>query len=139
MTAANTLTFSGTSTPENVDQCQQAVLAAQAAAAAGTWVYSIAYGSSTATGSGSTCTTDTTSIIPALQSGSANISSCTTMANIANRPGAIPDLTKFYSNNNNGVNCPQALASNTINNLVSLFQNLSENLTEPRLLPDNTT
>ena len=138
LTAANTLTFGGTRTAENVDQCQQAVLAAQAAAAAGTWVYSIAYGSSTATGSASTCTTDNTSIIPALQSGSANISSCTTMANIANSPGAMPDLTKFYSNNNNGVDCPEALASNTIENLVSLFQNLSENLTEPRLLPDNT-
>jgi Flp pilus assembly protein TadG len=139
LAAANTLTINGVSTPENVNQCQQAILAAQAAAAAGTWVYSIAYGSSTASGSASTCTTDTTSIIPELQTGSTNISSCTTMANIANSPGAIPDLTKFYSNNNNGVDCPEALASNTIENLVSLFQNLSENLTEPRLLPDNTT
>ncbi len=46
--------ISGTTTPPNEDQCQQAVAAAQAATAAGTWVYSVAYGSSTATGPGAT-------------------------------------------------------------------------------------
>lgn len=136
LTAANTVTYNGKSFAQNTNQCQQAIAAAQAAADAGTWVYSIAYGASTATGSGSsTCTTNSTN---ALGFG-AYLSSCTTMQNIANSPQAIPDLSKFYSNNNNGVDCPGALATNTIQNLVTLFQNLSENLTEPRLLPDNTT
>jgi hypothetical protein len=57
--------------------CQRAVDAAQAAAAAGTWVYSIAYGASTST-SGS-CTLD-----------SPSISAHTTMRNIAS------DSTKFF-------------------------------------------
>jgi hypothetical protein len=56
------------------DPCQQAVNAAQAATAAGTWVYSIAYG---ATNGG--CTLD-----------SPSISSRTTMRNIAS------DSTKFF-------------------------------------------
>lgn len=58
------------------------------------------------------------------------------MQDIAASPSAIPDGTKFYSNGNNGVVCP---GSNSIANLVTLFQNLSTNLTPPRLLPNNTT
>jgi Flp pilus assembly protein TadG len=67
------------------NQCQASISAAQSAAATGTWVYSIAYGSSTVnsgqTGSSASCS-DTES--PA-------ISSCNTMADIASDP------TKFYS------------------------------------------
>jgi hypothetical protein len=120
MTAVQMVTLNGNQIPQNTNECAQAIAAAQAAAAAKTWVYSVAYGSSTATsGSNWTCTTDS----PA-------ISSCTTMQDIAS------DATKFYSDGNNGVDCPGA---NTIENLVSLFGALSEDLTEPRLLPDNTT
>lgn len=129
LTAANVLTLNGESFNQNTNQCQQAIAAAQAAAKAGTWVYSIAYGSSTATGSSSTCTTDTSGPL-------AGLSSCTTMQDIAASPTAIPDATKFYSNGNNGVVCP---GSNSIANLVTLFQNLSTNLSQPRLLPNNTT
>ncbi len=129
LTAANVLTLNGDTFNQNTNQCQQAIAAAQAAAKAGTWVYSIAYGSSTATGSSSTCTTDTSGAL-------AGLSSCTTMQDIAASPSAIPDATKFYSNGNNGVVCP---GSNSIANLVSLFQNISTNLSEPRLLPNNTT
>jgi Flp pilus assembly protein TadG len=132
MVGAASLTMNGYSFAQNIDQCQQAIAAAQAAAKAGTWVYSIAYGSSTATGGSSTCTSDTTAII----SGDSGLSSCTTMQDIANSPGNYPDASKFFSNNNNGVDCPN---SNTIENLTTLFQTLSTNLTEPRLLPNNTT
>jgi Flp pilus assembly protein TadG len=129
MIAANTVTFNGTSFAQNLNQCQQAIAAAQAAASAGTWVYSIAYGASTATGGSSDCSTDTTGAL-------AGLSSCTVMQDIAASPGAIPDSTKFYSNGNNGVDCPGA---NSIENLVSLFQNISTSLTEPRLIPNDTT
>jgi Putative Flp pilus-assembly TadE/G-like/von Willebrand factor type A domain len=58
--------------------CHRAVDAAQAAAAAGTWVYSIAYGASTSTSS--SCTLD-----------SPPVSALTTMQNIAS------DSTKFFN------------------------------------------
>ena len=58
--------------------CQRAVNAAHAATAAGTWVYSIAYGASTSTSS--SCTVD-----------SPPISAYTTMRNIAS------DSTKFFN------------------------------------------
>ncbi|HEY2592545.1 MAG TPA: TadE/TadG family type IV pilus assembly protein, partial [Chloroflexota bacterium] len=118
MVAASTMSMNGDTYPENRDECQQTIDASRAAANAGTWVYSIAYGANNTSGD---CTTDTTSII----AGMANLSSCTEMANIANSPGHLPDLTKFYSNGNSGAVCTNALATNTISNLVSLFSNLS--------------
>jgi Flp pilus assembly protein TadG len=73
------------------NQCNEAITAARDAANAGTWVYAIAYGSYTnpAPNSNSCSDTETAPIL--------NVSSCTTMQDIANSPGVIPDLTKFYS------------------------------------------
>lgn len=105
------------------NQCQEAITAAKAAAAAGTWVYSIAYGSSTATGVSSTCTTDTSGPL-------AGLSSCTTMQDIASSP------SKFYSDSSGGVTCPGALS---ISDMVATFQDISQSLQGPRLIPDNTT
>ena len=133
MVGAASLTMNGYTFSQNIDQCQQAIAAAQAAAAAGTWVYSIAYGSTTDDRRlQHDCTSDTTAII----SGDLGLSSCTAMQYIANSLGNYPDTSKFFSNNNNGVDCPNA---NTIENLDTLFATLSTNLTEPRLLPNNTT
>ena len=133
MVAAQPLTMNGDTYNANLDQCQQTIDAARAAAKAGTWVYSVAYGANTTSGTSTDCSTDSTAIISGMQW----LSSCTEMQNIANSPGHLPDLTRFYSNGNtSGEDCPNA---NTIENLVSLFQNLSTNLTEPRLIPNNTT
>jgi Flp pilus assembly protein TadG len=128
--AANNLSINGTSYTQNIDQCQQAISAAKAAAAAGTWVYSIAYGSSTATGapSPSTCMTDTTGAL-------AGLSSCTEMQDIASDLSGQPTPT-FYTNGNNGQVCP---TGSSISDLVTVFENLSTSLTEPRLIPVNTT
>jgi hypothetical protein len=58
------------------------------------------------------------------------------MQDIASSPTSIPDAAKFYSDGNNGVDCPGA---NTIENLVTLFQHISTSFTAPRLLLNNTT
>ncbi|HEX3919060.1 MAG TPA: TadE/TadG family type IV pilus assembly protein [Caulobacteraceae bacterium] len=131
LTGATPLSINGLSFAQDTNQCQQAIAAAQAAAKAGTWVYSVAYGADTGTGSSSQCTTDNSAVI----SGMSQLSSCTAMQYIANSPSVYPDKARFYSNNNNGSDCPN---SNTIENLVALFTNLSTNLTEPRLIPNNT-
>jgi Flp pilus assembly protein TadG len=128
LTGAASVTMNSLTFTQNVNQCQQAIAASQAAAHAGTWVYSVAYGASTSTG----CATDTSAII----TGMSGLSSCTAMQYLANTPGIYPDTSKFYSNNNNGQDCPH---SNTIEDLTDLFTNLSTNLTEPRLLPNDTT
>ncbi|MBS0561635.1 MAG: hypothetical protein JSR21_16420 [Proteobacteria bacterium] len=138
-TAQNALTAAGNSTTQNVlillsdgdasassrympsaevkNQCHEAITAAQAATAAGTWVYSIAYGASGS--SGSSCSTDS----PA-------ISACAAMQQIAS------DASKFYTDTSSG-SCTSS--AHSVSDLVSLFQSLAQSLLPPRLLPDNTT
>jgi Flp pilus assembly protein TadG len=98
----------------SVGECHQAVLNAQAATAAGTWVYALAY-QSPSTG----CTEGDTG---------SYTSPCYTMQNIASDP------TKFYSDNSS---CPSSNTS--ISGLLAAFQALATSLLPPRLLPDNTT
>jgi hypothetical protein len=103
------------------NQCHEAITAAATAAAAGTWVYSVAYGSST-TASGGTCTTDT----PA-------ISSCATMQQIAS------DATKFFADPSGGTPACTSPDNPSMTDLNSVFQEIGIEATAPRLLPNNTT
>jgi len=100
------------------NQCHEAITAAAAATAAGTWVYSVAYGSPAS--ASSSCSTDS----PA-------ISACSTMQQIASDP------PKFYSDSLGSGTCistanPNYTALNTI------FQNIVVSTTNVRLLPNNT-
>ncbi|HTX49034.1 MAG TPA: hypothetical protein VME40_06540, partial [Caulobacteraceae bacterium] len=134
------------STTENIDECQQAVLAARAAATAGTWVYAVAYGSENETGLNktstppctgstcSTCTTDSTSL--GISGLGAYLSSCQTMQYIANSENSMPDPTKFYSDASGGEACDNA---GTTGALQTLFENLSVSLTQARIIPNNST
>ena len=120
-----------TSTPQTDAQfeCHKGITAAQTAAntanAAGlkTWVYSIAYGSSTS--SSNSCASDRTP--PGLGAGSSNpISGCSTMTQIAS------DANKFYSDDTQG--CLSA-AHPSITSLSSIFTNISYDFLTTRLLP----
>jgi Flp pilus assembly protein TadG len=124
--ATNVVSIDGTNFDENTDECQQGIAAAQAAAAAGTWIYTIAYGSENETGGSSTCTTDST----ATAFGKAFLSSCTTMQDMASAPA--PD---FFSDGSNGEICTGATSTG---DLPTLFAELALQLTEPRLVPNNT-
>jgi Flp pilus assembly protein TadG len=97
------------------NQCHQAITNAQAATAAGTWVYSVAYGASTSTSS--SCSTDTP-----------HISACSALQQIASVP------SKFYSDNPSG-----CVSVNTISALSSIFQNIGLSLLNSRLVPNGTT
>ncbi len=113
-------TSMGSLNPNN--QCQQAVTAAQNAVKAGTWVYALAYGASSPS-----CSTDL----------SPYNSSCYTMSQIANVPGAtagtyINDPTKFYSDNANGC---KSTANPNITSLNQMFQSIGYSLSTARLLP----
>jgi len=105
-----------TKVPSNFtnNQCQAGINAAKAAATAGSWVYTIAYGAPT---SGS-CAKDT------------GLSGCLAMKNMAS------DLTKFYSDNANGC---QSTNHPSLTSLQSIFQNIGNNLTITRLVPNGTT
>jgi hypothetical protein len=107
------------STVSSVNECHQGIAAAAAAASAGTWVYSIAYGAS---GSAfSSCSTD-----------SGSISACSAMQQIAS------DSKKFYADTGSGSNGCTSSAHST-SDLTQIFQTIGSTLTTTRLLPDNTT
>jgi Flp pilus assembly protein TadG len=106
---------SGTSSTYYTNDCQQAVNAAQNATAAGTQVYSIAYGASTSPSA--SCTTDS----PA-------ISGCTTMMEIASQP------SMFYSDDADG--CVSS-ANPTLTSLSQAFAAIGYSFTFTRVLPFN--
>jgi hypothetical protein len=104
------------------DQCQQAISAASAATAAGTGVYTIAYGASS-----SGCSTDTSGPLKGL-------SPCTTMMKMASNGAG------FYSDSSASQNkgqCPSTNGGAT--DLVSIFKQILNNLTVSRLIPNNAT
>jgi len=115
----STATNSGTY-PSYVDECGQAVTAAQAAAAAGTRVYSVAYGSAS-----SGCVYDTSGF-------SKGITPCQTMEGIAGGAGS----TYFYSDyNQSGTLSTCQSASQHVTSLNDIFLSIGESLTGSRLVP----
>ncbi|MGO9338081.1 MAG: pilus assembly protein TadG-related protein [Terracidiphilus sp.] len=120
--------------PDFNDECQQAIMAAQSAAAAGTRVYAVAYGSEdSGCGKGGT----DTSLIATGQNASFTVGSltpCVTMENIAS------SLSYFYSDYNqsgSGSSCQDA--SHTVSTLADIFLAISADFTTPRLIPNNAT
>jgi Flp pilus assembly protein TadG len=113
-----------TSTTTRPDKlCQRAIASARKAAADSIWVYSVAYRAQKSGG----CEYDD----QGLQDVSLpNLSACDTMRELAS------DSTKFYSDGTKSTECVGTGGSNT--NLITLFQNISSDLTMPRLIPDDT-
>jgi len=106
--------------PSWVNECKQAVTAAQYATGKGTRVYSVAYGSET-----SGCTTDT----------SPTTTPCATMTNMASAP------QYFYSDylqSGSGSTCTSADNPNDTS-IAQIFANIATDFTVARLIPNGTT
>ncbi len=97
-------------------QCHEAITAAQTAARAGTWVYTIAYGAPL-----SGCSSDT----------NPTISPCAALQQMAS------DSTKFFSDQT-GSNNACTSAAHPITGLNQIFQTIGGDLTLARLIPDAT-
>lgn len=125
--------------PAAADECQQAIVAAQNAALAGTRVYAVAYGSEssgcTTAGGGTDSTLLTLPSTPNQTfslSGANALTPCITMENIAS------SLQYFYSDFNqsgSGSTCQDS--SHTVTTLSQIFQAISADFTTPRLIPNN--
>jgi Flp pilus assembly protein TadG len=100
-------------TAKGTNECHEAITAAQTAKTAGTWVYTVSYGSPS-----SGCSTDK----------SPSITPCAALLAIASDP------TKFYADTTAA--CPAG--ANPTSGLTNLFQNIGTSLTSARMLPDNT-
>jgi Flp pilus assembly protein TadG len=116
-TSTTVATNSGTY-PSWINECHQAVTAAQAATAAGTRVYTVAYGAE-ATG----CTTDSPSITP-----------CQTMQQSASSAAT---FFSDYTASGGSSSCISAARPTT--NLSQIFTEVAGDFTTPRLIPNNTT
>ena len=114
----NQVTFNNMPANASANECHSTIAAAKGAAAAGTWVYAIAYDSS-----GSGCSTDTP-----------NISPCYTMQHIANSPGVYPDETRFYSDNQSAC----ASVDNTYTSLSQIFAGITNSLLPVKMIPNGT-
>ncbi len=129
--------------PDFNDECQQAIKAAQDAQAAGTQIWSVAFGSEAsgcATGGG----TDTT-LWATATSGNAALSlatftPCVTMENIASpavTSGPLAGTTFFYADTSS-VGCSGANLGK-FPTLSDIFNAVANSFTTPRLLPNNAT
>ena len=115
--------------PSALGECGQAVLAAKAAANAGTTVYTIGYG---ALNSG--CATDKTYSATVTTNGGSwgpNHSPCQALAAMASAQ------VNFYSDDGDG--CQATAPSNqNLTKLTAIFRAITNNLTNPRLIPAGT-
>jgi Flp pilus assembly protein TadG len=108
--------------PSWVDQCGQAIIAAKAAATAGTKVYSVAYGAES-----SGCSTDTSGTY-------SGYTPCQTMEAIAS---ASQNFFSDYTQSGTGSTCISA--SQPTSNLSQIFTDIAGDLTVAKLIPNNTT
>ena len=122
--------------PSALGECGQAVVAAQAAATAGTAVYTIGYGSETSGG----CTTDKNYSASVTRSDTATWGAgdqpCQALEAMAST------LANFYSDDapGSGLGCQATDPSNqNIKQLTAIFRAISNNLSSPRLIPHTTT
>ena len=127
--------------PDFMDECQQAIVAAQKATLAGTRVYAVAYGSEqTGCGSGNTDAHNDVTLVtfPGTLNASfgavTNLTPCITMENIAS------SLAYFYSDYlQSGSNVSTSCTDNshTVTSLSQIFASIAGTFTNPRLLPNN--
>jgi Flp pilus assembly protein TadG len=115
--------------PSAVGECGQAVVAAQAAANAGTLVYTIGYGAET-----SGCTTDSSYSASVTTNGGSwgpGDSPCQALEAMASAP------INFFSDDSDG--CKATVPSNqAITQLTSIFHQITASLSTPRLIPNGT-
>jgi Flp pilus assembly protein TadG len=130
--SGDTIAFGGVGCGDTIafgsnNQCHEAIAAAQKAANAGTWVYSIAYGAYTQLSPNSNSCSDTET---------PPISSCTTMgAGEPGTPGIASDPTKFYSDPMN-VNPPCVSPDNpTATDIPTIFANIAASFIYTQLIP----
>lgn len=133
--------MSGTSSttgayPSDVDECNQAVAAAHAAATAGTRIYAVAYGSES-----SGCTNDSGQGETAAMTVSgwtylANITPCQTMENIASSAAY---FYSDYTQSGSGTDTTCVGSATSTTNLNQIFTDIAGTLTTSRLVPLGTT
>jgi hypothetical protein len=125
--------------PDFHDECQQAIMAAQAAQAAGTTVVAVAFGSEDSGCSSASGGTDSSTIATATSGNSAissgTLTPCLTMKNIAS-PTTSGGVSYFFADSSSASNGCTDSAHN-IDTISGIFSAITDLFTTPRLLPAN--
>jgi Flp pilus assembly protein TadG len=136
--AQTTLLNTAGTYPSAFNQCQQGVVAAQAATAAGTTVYTVAYGTQA-----SGCETDKSTFSIKVgtktykNSSPSKLTPCQAMRGMASRADTFySDYTAAGNGGNNDTSCQGA--SQTDTKLNNIFAAIAGNLSTARLIPNNT-
>jgi hypothetical protein len=136
-TAANGTTVSTTSGvyPSTIDQCQQAIVAAQYATAQGTRVYTVAYGSEDSGCTSSSGGTDSTTVLTSIPGFTlSQLTPCYAMEHMAS---AEQYFFSDYNQSGSGSTCQSASQPTT--NINEIFSQIAGDMTVARLIPNGTT
>jgi len=125
--------------PSLTDECQQAIVAAQAAATAGTRVYTVAYGSEQdgCGVSGSGADVSDTTLVATGKNVAFTLSTLTPCVAMENMASSLDYFFSDYNQSGSGSTCQDA--SHTVTSLADIFYAISATFTTPRLLPNNAT
>jgi hypothetical protein len=118
--AGNKVSTTGYKYPSTINECQQAMDIASQITAAGTTIYTVAYGSATSGG----CTTDTSGP-------NKGIAACTAMSKIASTD------TTFYTDTPSGSTSGCKSALQPAQGLAQIFSAIAGNLGSARLIPNS--
>jgi hypothetical protein len=126
--------------PSTKDECQQAIMAAQAAQNAGTTVFAVAFSSESdgCAVSGSGVTVTDTSLIATATSGQpalalSTLTPCITMKNMAS-PTSAGGTSYFYADTSSASSgCTDT--AHTVSTIGTIFDSISATFTTPRLIP----
>ncbi|MGO8758635.1 MAG: TadG family pilus assembly protein [Terracidiphilus sp.] len=121
--------------PSMKDECQQAIVASQAAMTAGTTVYGVAYGSEQSGCTSGSGATDTT-LVATGKNQAFTLSSLTPCVTIENIASSLNDFYSDYNQSGSGVDTSCVDNSHTVSSLQAIFLSIGASFTEPRLLPN---
>ncbi len=121
--ASTTVSTGSYPSASTLQQCHQAIAAAQAAWNAGTTVYAVNFGAEA-----SGCSTDT----------NPTIAPCQAMLQMATKPGATSTTTYFSDDPASGTDPACNSAARPTTSLNQIFQVIAGDLTVARLIPNNT-
>ncbi|MGC9157636.1 MAG: hypothetical protein ACP5FH_01505 [Terracidiphilus sp.] len=134
-------TFTGTGLyPDTKDECQQAIVAAQQATAAGTTVYGVAYGSEqTGCATGQRGSYTDTTLVATGKNASFTLSNLTPCVTIENISSSLSTFYSDYKQSGTGIDTSCVDNSHTVSSLNGIFLSIGATFTNPRLLPNNAT
>jgi hypothetical protein len=138
-TAINGATVSTTSGlyPSTIDQCQQAITAANYATGQGTRVYTVAYGSEDSGCTSSSGGTDSTIVLSSTTYPGFTLSDLTPCYTMEHMASSTQYFFSDYNQSGSGSTCQSA--SQPATSIAEIFADIGTDFTVAKIIPDSTT